>query len=69
MTKVIEKDGQYLQYTERTTHTGTHMHLTWTADLNHASTFNWITPRLRKLVTDSEANLLDVIETRTVVLK
>lgn len=54
MPKVFKKDGKYLIYSESTTHTGTHRNVSWTTDLNKASTLNYIPHRVREEVGEGE---------------
>lgn len=67
MQSVYRKQGKYLRFSESTTHTGTHRRIEWVDELKDATVFAWRLPSLRDVVQDAE--MLEVEETRTVVLK
>ncbi len=67
---VYRKNGLYLQYSEHTTHTGTHRDAEWVENLNQATVFYFLPPyALRKDEKLDEAERLEAIEIRTVTLK
>lgn len=49
MSFVYRKNGQYLRYSERRTHTGTHYDVSWVSDINQASILGSLPPlRIRQ---------------------
>lgn len=64
---VFKKQGKYLRYSENTTHTGTHRLVGWVDRLQDATVGAYLPLSLREELRDAEQ--LDVIVTRTVMLK
>lgn len=64
---VFKKRGKYLRYSENTTHTGTHRLVEWVERLQDATVGVYLPLSLRKELQDAER--VEVVETRTVVLK
>lgn len=63
MSFVYRKNGQYLRYSERRTHTGTHYNVSWVSDINQASILG-ILPPLRIRQECEGADILRVKEHR-----
>lgn len=68
MSVVYKKDGKYLRYTERTTHTGTHRDAEWVDDLQQATVFHTFPPHQVWRTELKGAEPLDATETRIVTL-
>lgn len=64
MATVFKKDGKYLKYNERTTHTGTHREAVWVDDLQQATVF-YVPP---PLCLPQDVERLEATENRTVLL-